>query len=126
MRVIDSRLVSLQNFAVRLIGWLTNQARHFRKYFYKVMHNFNWLIFKSTLKLRIFLKFKLNGVLIFIFSAALALTVCKVLLNEKIEREVSDSTEADETLMAHIMRCDSALWKGLFFALVKVYRYFLN
>ncbi|VDK79468.1 unnamed protein product [Litomosoides sigmodontis] len=73
VRVIDSRLVSLQNFAVRIIGWLTNQARHF---------------------------------------PALALTVCEILLNEKIEREVSDSTEVDETLMAHIMRCDSALWKG--------------
>ncbi|VBB31014.1 unnamed protein product [Acanthocheilonema viteae] len=74
VRVIDSRFVSLQNFAVRLIGWLTNQTRHF---------------------------------------PALALTICDILLSEKIELEASDSTEeVDQTLMAHIMRCDSVLWKG--------------
>ncbi|EJD74645.1 E3 ubiquitin-protein ligase UBR2 [Loa loa] len=75
VRVIDSRFISLQNFAVRLIGWLTNQTRHF---------------------------------------PALALTVCEILLNEKIELQAgNDSTgEVDQTLMAHIMRCDSALWKG--------------
>uniref|UniRef100_A0A158Q8Z9 E3 ubiquitin-protein ligase n=1 Tax=Elaeophora elaphi TaxID=1147741 RepID=A0A158Q8Z9_9BILA len=73
VRVIDSRFVSLQNFAVRLIAWLTNQTRHF---------------------------------------PALALAVCDALLNEQIELETNDSTEVDRTLMAHIMRCDSALWKG--------------
>ncbi|MCP9260595.1 E3 ubiquitin-protein ligase ubr-1 [Dirofilaria immitis] len=74
VRVIDSRFISLQNFAVRLIGWLTNQTRHF---------------------------------------PALALTMCEILLNEKIELEANDSTnEMDQTLMAHIMKRDSALWKG--------------
>ncbi|VDO78581.1 unnamed protein product [Onchocerca flexuosa] len=77
VRVIDSRFVSLQNFAVRLIGWLTNQTRHI---------------------------------------PALAFTVCEILLNEKIELESDESTdEIDQTLMAHIMRRDSALWKGFFF-----------
>ncbi|VIO97030.1 Zinc finger in N-recognin family protein [Brugia malayi] len=74
VRVIDSRFVSLQNFAVRLVGWLTNQARHL---------------------------------------PALALMMGEILLNEKVELEVSDSTgEVDQTLMAHILRCDRALWKG--------------
>lgn len=53
------------------------------------------------------------------FSAALALIVSEVLLNQTIELEANGVTEGgDQTLMAHIMRRDSALWKGFVICLL--------
>uniref|UniRef100_A0A183EI74 E3 ubiquitin-protein ligase n=1 Tax=Gongylonema pulchrum TaxID=637853 RepID=A0A183EI74_9BILA len=43
-------------------------------------------------------------------NAPLALTIGDILLTDKIDHE--DGYMEDDTLMAHIMKCDSALWKG--------------